>query len=410
MTFYSARPEPVGETSPPPERMYLTFRYKLLVSKTQRRALENILENQRLLYNAALQERVEAWRKARVRISFFDQCKSLTQIRKADEILAATPANVQRWTLDRVNQAFLGFFGRVRRKKGKVGFPRFRPMSRWKTFGFKEMSGIRIDFGRVRPRIRMNGVPASLRIHYHRLLPKDAEIHTCSFTKDIDSWYVCLQISTVKKSPRRMVRGVGVDPGIKTLISLSDGTKIGNSKPLKRRRKQLRVLRRALTRCKRGSNRRKKVREHLAKEHRRIRNFRSTKLHQVSAFVTNRYDFIALEAASITGLARGRLAGEFQDAGWGRLFDQLRYKAERAGARIFMVDRRYTSQICSGCGACVPKSLDDRTHSCSSCGLELDRDINAARVILARAVVGPGLVNEGRRTMRRAGNFSLAPA
>jgi putative transposase len=118
------------------------------------------------------------------------------------------------------------------------------------------------------------------------------------------------------------------------------------------------------------------------------------------------YDVIAIEALQVKGLARSNLAKDVQDASWTKFISFLRYKAARAGARLIEVDPRNTSQDCSGCGAKVPKELGDRQHECPHCGLSIDRDLNAARNILHRAGVGPGLRNVAGCGMRASGNLS----
>ncbi|MGY3582214.1 transposase [Bradyrhizobium sp. USDA 4341] len=124
--------------------MFLTYRIKLAPTRGQYAVLAGLCEAQRQLYNAALQERRDAWAKRKVSISRFDQCKSLTQIRSFDPDYGDVPANLSRWTLGRVDDAMKGFFGRVKRGQ-KVGFPRFRSRSRWDCFGFAEWAGIRLQ-------------------------------------------------------------------------------------------------------------------------------------------------------------------------------------------------------------------------------------------------------------------------
>ena len=118
----------------------------------------------------------------------------------------------------------------------------------------------------------------------------------------------------------------------------------------------------------------------------------------------------AVEALQVKALARSGLAKDVHDASWAKFISMLRYKAEKAGARLIEVDPRNTTQDCSGCGAKVPKELGDRQHECPHCGLSIDRDLNAARNILHRAGVGPGLRNVAGDGMRAGGNLSELPA
>jgi len=114
-------------------------------------------------------------------------------------------------------------------------------------------------------------------------------------------------------------------------------------------------------------------------------------LHQAAARLVRDYDVIAVEKLNVKGLARSALAKDVHDASWAKFISMLRYKAACAGSRLIEVDPYDTSQGCSGCGTKVPKSLGDRLHKCDDCGLVMDRDLNAARNILHRAGVGPGL-------------------
>lgn len=390
----------------PPRTMVLTYRYRLLPRTSQHRRLETICEEQRLLYNAALEERIGAFRKAGKSITLFDQTKSLAEWRGFDEEAAALPSNLQRWTIAKVNDAFTGFFSRIRRKNGKAGFPRFRSMSRWRSFGFREFSGLTLDG----PHLRFKGMPGRLRLHLHRQLPKAAKILSATFTRCGGQWHVAMQVRVPAGGRRALRHAIGIDPGLTHLATLSDGTRIRNSRPGRRGRKRLRVAQRRLSRCQKGSMRRRKVKARLAREHRRIANARDTHLHQVTARLADEFDFIAVEKTNLKGLCRSGLAASFHDAAWGMFIQKLRYKAERAGALLFDIDARQTSQQCSGCGRLVSKELSVRRHDCPHCGLSMDRDENAARNILARAVVGPGLANAVLKNKRRAGNIGLKAA
>jgi putative transposase len=126
-------------------------------------------------------------------------------------------------------------------------------------------------------------------------------------------------------------------------------------------------------------------------------------LHQASARLVRDYDAIVVEKLNVKALAGSRLAKDVHDASWARFISMLRYKAEWAGARLIEVDPHNTSQDCSGCGTKVPKGLADRRHDCPNCGLSIDRDLNAARNILNRAGVGPGLRNVAGCCGMRAG-------
>src|SRR5881394_2270056 len=187
----------------------LTFQYRLLPTKSQHRALERILEQQRQLYNAALEERIDAYRKAAITRSYIDQCKALTEWRQSDPDAAALPSNLQRWTLTRLDEAYQGFFRRVS-KGGKPGFPRFRGKARFDTFGFREFRGIRFEDGRL----RFKGMPGGIRAHLHRPLPDGTSIRCCVFRREVKGWFVGFAVVVPEALIRRGGRAVGVDLGI----------------------------------------------------------------------------------------------------------------------------------------------------------------------------------------------------
>jgi putative transposase len=349
--------------------MILTYCYRLLPSKPQHRALEGSLESQRQLYNAALEERIGAFRNAGITRTYIDQCKALTEWRQSDPEAALAPVCQQRWTLKQLDEAFRGFFRRAK-AGAKPGFPRFRGKGRFASFGFREFSGIRFEHGRL----RFAGMPGGLRVHLHRALPEGARIRSCVFRRDDKGWKVGFAVDILAAPQRPSTRAVGVDLGLSTFAALSDGGFVPSL--------------RAAARC-----------------HAQAARARLDFLHQASARLVRDYDVIVLEKLNVKGLARSALARDVHDASWARFISILRYKAACAGSRLIEVDPHDTSQDCSGCGIKVPKKLHDRWHECPHCGLSIDRDLNAARNILNRAGVGPGLPNVAGCGMRAGGNL-----
>ena len=381
--------------------MLLTYRYRLLPTKRQHRTLEAIVESQRQLYNAALEERIGAYSKAGLTRTYFDQSKALTEWRQSDPEGRALPVNLQRATLKRLDDAYKGFFRRVK-AGGKPGFPRFRGAGWFDSFGFRQFAGISLKAGRL----RFKGMPGSLRIHLHRPIPAEAAIKSCTFRRDAKGWHIALSANAPEASLRKSGRAVGIDLGITTFAALSDGGFIPSLKAARRGERRLRLAQRALSRKKRGSRNRLKARAVVARCHCATTHQRANHLHQASALLVRKYDVIAVEALNVKALSRRRLAKDVHDASWARFISMLRYKAEKAGARLVEVDPQDTTQDCSVCGTKVPKGLGDRLHECPQCGLSIDRDLNAARNILHRAGVGPGLRNvAGSCGMRAGGNL-----
>jgi putative transposase len=383
--------------------MILTFHYRLLPSKAQHRALEHILESQRQLYNAALEERIGAYRKAGRTLTYFDQSKGLTEWRNSDAEASHLPLNLQRATLKRLHDAYQGFFRRVH-TGGTPGFPRFRGRGWFDSFGFREFVGITLKNGRL----HFRGMPRGLRVHWHRELPRPC-IRSCTFKRDNAGWTVGFTTEMKEGDPRDARAAVGIDLGLKTFAALSDGGFIPSLRAARRAERRLRIAQRTMSRRARGSRGWHKARALVARCHEATAHRRRDHLHQASARLVRDYDVIAVEKLHVKGLARSALAKDVHDASWAKFLSMLRYKAEKAGVRIIEVDPHFTTQDCSRCGAMVRKGLTVRRHDCPDCGLSMDRDLNAARNILNRAGVGPSLLNVAGCGMRAGENLRLHP-
>lgn len=377
----------------------LTYKYRLLPTRKQHEALTAILDSQRTLYNAALEERIGSYRATGNSRTYVDQCAALTECRRDLPEMTALPLSIQRGTLRRLDEAYKAFFRRAKSRKGKAGFPRFRGKGWFNSFEFNEFRGIRFD-GK---RLRWVGVPSGLRVHLHRKMP-GGKILTAKFKRDHKGWSVCLAVRVDAPEKRVVTSAVGIDVGIKTLAATSDGLLIPNPRAARRAERELRRRQRALARCKRGSNRRRKVRAQVTRCHAKVTNTRMTSLHQISAMLVRRYDVIAVEALNVKGLSRGILARDVRDASWSKLVDLISYKAARAGKHLIKVDPKYTSQTCPECDSVKAKTLAERVHECA-CGYVADRDVAAARVILSRAGMGPGIGNVGQWAVRRSGKL-----
>ena len=348
--------------------MLLAYRYRLLPTRAQHARLRAALEHSRQLYNAALEERIDCYRKTGRGRSYFDQCAGLTELRADGSPYAAS---MQRASLKAADNAYRSFFRRG-------GFPRFKGKDRFKSIGFADQCGWAVEGDKLRAK----GL-GQIRFHIHRALPGRAK--SLRIKREGRHWYLSLVVD-VECAARNERPPVGIDAGISCLAALSTGETAENMRPYLRAMRKLRTKQRALSRRQRGSKRRGKARAAVAAIHLQIRRARDTYLHQVSASIAKRFGLIAVESLNVKGLANGILAREVRDASWAKLFDFLRYKAERAGGRFVEVDPRYTSQTCPKCGVVEPKALSEREHRCP-CGCVEDRDVAAAKVVLLRAVV-----------------------
>lgn len=356
--------------------------------------MRETLERMRELYNAALQERRDAYRATGKAPTCYQQQKSLIEVRAARPEYQAIHTHLLQDALTRLDRAFQAFFRRVKAGE-KAGYPRFRGKGRYRTFTFKDVShgnGAKLVSGGRR--VRLAGI-GNVKVKLHR--PYEGRVKQVSVTLDGDGhWYVALSCDDVPAKPMPVTgREVGVDVGIATFAALSDGTMVANPRPLETARREMVRAQRRVTRRKRGSNRRRKAVRVLARKHCRVRNARNDFHHKVALDLVRRYDRIAIEDLNVKGLAGGMLARQVADAGWAQFARILASKAESAGRELVRVDPRGTSQLCSACGAEVPKDLSVRVHRCPHCGYTADRDINAARNVQRRGHRRRGGVADG---------------
>ncbi len=374
----------------------LSYRFLLKPKAKQHRALNSLLETQRLLYNEVLAWKQHIWEVYKIGVSLYELHAWMTK----QERFKHLPCNLKRATLNRADAAFQAFFRRC--KAGKApGYPRFKSADRYKSFGFNEFCGVRL----VGSRLHSKAWPGGIRVNLHRKL--SGKPKACSIKKEGARWYVCLQTASPEKNCiGHAVNPIGIDVGLKSLATLSNGEKIDNARFTRKHEVNLRIIQRSLSRCHRGSAGRIKVKAKLARAHEKIADCRNTYLHQASAKLVRKFDFFAVENLNVARMVRSTFAKSILDASWTTLLTYLTYKAENAGKRVVSVDPRGTSQTCL-CGASVPKKLSDRVHSCSSCGITEDRDVHSAKVILQRAVDGPRKPNVAADRKRASRNIHL---
>ncbi len=367
--------------------MVMAYRYKLRrPSKASVAKCESALEVCRELYNAALQERIEAWEKQRKSVSFAEQCAQLPQIKPLRPDVAEVHSQVLQATLRRLQRSFENFFRRVKAGDAKAGFPRFKSRLRFDSFTYSQ-SGFRIEGDKL-----YLAKIGSCRIRLSREI--EGAIKTCTIKREADGWYVILTAEVEAKPLPKTGATVGVDVGLENFATLSNGETIANPRHLRKAEKKLKTAQRSVSRKKkRGANRRKAV-VLLAKQHLKVKRQRQDFAHKTSLNLLQRFDEIAIEDLNIKGMVKNHhLAKSISDAAWGTFIQTLESKAEEAAKRVWKVPAAYTSQECSGCGHRMKKTLAEREHRCSECGLQLHRDHNAALNIQARAVpLGMGTV------------------
>lgn len=370
--------------------MLRSYTYVLRPLAAQRAELHRWREQCCTIYNAALEQRRDAWKKQRKSVSLYDQYRDLTDLRREPDF-KSVPAWVQRSPLRRVDLAFQAFYRRC--KAGQTpGFPRFKPRDRYASFdlGTDPVKVERADHKRGSGYVHVPRM-GKVRFKEHQPLCGDVRCVSLRFDRAKDRWYVRIVCDIGPAPEKRIVSSVtGIDLGLKEFAVLSDGEAIPNPRHFKRGDESLARAQRVLARKRRGSNSRHRARQSVGRAHARIANQRLDFHRKTAKQLCQRFDLIAHEALNVRGLSRGILSKSVADVGWGSFLRILHSKAEEAGVHVVAVDPRNTTQSCSACGTLVPKGLGDRVHACA-CGLTLDRDHNAALNILARGLrASPG--------------------
>lgn len=382
--------------------MLRVYRYRLYPTRAQDVTLRETLSRQRELYNAALQERRDAYRNHGLSISKGMQERQLKDVRVVRPEYKSIHTHLLQDTLHRLDKAFKAFFRRVKAGEEKPGYPRYKGRGRYRTFTFKDVAnrnGVRIVAGGQR--VELTGI-GRVKVKLHR--PIAGTVKQVSVTLNGDGhWYVAFACVDVPADPLPVTgASVGVDVGLKTFATLSTGEEIANPRPFVRAQKRLADAHRRVARRKKGSARRRKAVELLGRQSDRVARARRDFHHKEALKLVRRFDTIKVEDLNILGLAAGMLAKHVLDAAWGLFFTILASKAESAGRELHRVDPRGTSQECSRCGATARKALVVRIHICPECGLVLGRDHNAAINVEKR----PG---HGRRRRGEQWHVPLIP-
>ena len=333
--------------------------------------LDEFLRQQTELWNAALAERIDAWRKAGKTVTGYDQCKSLTAIRAGEERFRQFPLHPQRSILRRLDRAFTAFFGRVKAGQ-KPGFPRFKGRDR----------GVR-SFDIPSPVIRDGSLHVK-GIGRFRLPSLPAgEIAAARVVKTPLRVAVQFMVAVADR-PRAPDAPVGIDMGLKERAVLSTGEAVP---AVRLDRRALKRRQRVLARAKKGSGARRKKLRSVQRAWERMKVSERNALHRISASIVARHNCIAIEDLAVPNMMRHpTLSRSIAEQQWGRLAEQLAYKAESAGGQVVRVAPRHTSTDCHACGHRQSMPLRVREFRCGGCGLATDRDLNAARNILRRGI------------------------
>lgn len=360
-----------------------SFQFRLQPTKKQQKLLNDQLAECRWLYNEFLAQRKLAFEDLEMPLSKYQQMMLLPLLKEERPSLNNVHSQVLQNVVDRLDKGFQAFFRRCREGK-EPGFPRFRGEHRYSSFCYTQ-SG----FSFVDGELKLSKI-GSIRVKMHR--PLEGEIKTCTLKIDASgNWSVSLSCELEPKPKAPKEESVGIDVGLENFATLSNGKVIDNPRFFKKSEKILAKTQRKLSKLEKGTPERKKQRKIVAKTHEKIRNQRKNFCHKISKGIIDQYQCICVEDLSIKEMIEGSYCAKgIADVSWNQFLRFLTYKAEDAGRQVKFVNPAYTTQDCYRCGDRREKKLSERMHSCSCCGYEVSRDLNAAQNILALGLDGLG--------------------
>ena len=368
--------------------MERAFKYRFYPTQEQETLLRRTLGCVRLVYNRALAFRTEAWYQKQERVGYGQSSSMLTEWKKEEELsfLNEVSCVPLQQGLRHLQTAFSNFFA------GRAKYPNFK----------KKRNGGSAEFTKSAFKFRDGQVylaksTVALPIRWSRQLPQGSEPSTITVKLEPSGrWTVSLLVDDLTIQPLPSIdKAVGLDAGITSLITTSDGEKVANPKHFAKGFKRLRKAQKALSRKQKGTLNREKARRKVAKVHAQIKDARQDFLHKMTTRLVRENQTIVAESLAVKNMVKNRkLAKSISDAGWGEIVRQLAYKSLWYGRTFVQLDRWFPgSKTCSSCGHQVDSlPLNVREWDCPKCSAHHDRDVNAALNHLAegRSVLACG--------------------
>jgi putative transposase len=390
--------------------MIITFQYRIKPTPEQVAIMETWSELLRRHWNFSLAQRLDWLNRTRCqvdrcsivsepigdipgRVDYYSQQSALKETKKLFPEYANIYSEVQQMNLQRLDKAWKRWL--VPDKTGKRGGrPKFKKRGEKPSFSFSRVNHPKAACFLEGDILRIPKI-GSIPIIVHRPIEEGFTLKTATICFKADGCYVSISAedATIPEArPLDEVRSaVGIDLGLKVFLATSIGEFVPVPQIYRKAQKHLARQQRKLAKKKDGSNNRSKAKTRVAKIHQRIARQREMFHYQVAHQLCRNYDLIAVEDLNIRGLARTKLAKSIYDVSWGKFLTILESVVVKYGVHLVKVNPHNTSQNCSGCGTKVPKTLSVRLHQCPKCGLEMDRDENAAINILVKALNAVGL-------------------
>lgn len=354
--------------------MIRSFKYRLYPDKDQQTLLDKHFGATRLVYNLGLETKMMSYNGSKSTLTFFDLSKQLVDLKKEYKWLNEVSAQSLQSSLRNLDDAYEKFF------KGTTGFPTFKSKSAKQAYQCPQ--DVRFKDGKLSiPKFR-----SGINIELHRPFKGTIKRATISKTPT-GKYFASLTCDSHEAVPEKqnINKAVGIDLGIKTFATLSDGTKFENPKHLNKSIDKLKWLQRQMSKKKKGSSRYKRFKLRVAKAHEKVANQRKDFLHKLSDAITKRFDTLCIEKLEVSDMLKNHmLARSIEDCGWGIFGSFLKYKSEQRGVNLFQIGRfEPSSKTCPTCSTVNNTlALSDREWTCFSCNTLHDRDVAAAVNIL----------------------------
>jgi len=354
--------------------MLKSYKYKLKPNQEQIVLLNKHFGSVRFIYNYFLNEKRKEYERNKNTINYYDNCKSLTELKKQEDYIWLNEINSQslQTSLKYLDNAYIGFFNK------RTKFPRFK--SKKSKNSFKVPQFVKLEKGKLKIPKFKDPIDLILSRTF------DGRIVNCTISRTpTNEYFVSFLVETEHIKLRKTGKSIGIDLGLKDFVITSDGYKYKNNRYIKKYEKELKKHQKHLSRKTRGSNRYEKQRLKVAKIHEKITNSRLDNLHKVSTDLVKKYDVIVLEDLNIKGMIKNhKLSKNIADVSWSKFIELLTYKSEWNDKEIVRIDRFFpSSKTCNICGYINQNlKLEMREWTCPSCDTKLDRDLNASINIL----------------------------
>jgi putative transposase len=360
----------------------LSYVFPLYPNREQREELELTLETCRIAYNSLLEE----LHKQQIPDRSAMQHK-LVEMKKSNPGFGKVYSKTLQYECYRLFSN-LSALRSLKKKGRKTGRLRFKGKEWFKTIVYNQ-SGFRLEkVTEKRSIIHLSRI-GSISIKTHRAV--EGSVKGLIIKRSCGRWYLILQTDARRKDIVHGSKEIGIDVGIESYLTDSNGIKVQNPKTLEKYRMDLASAQKELSRKRKGSANRAKAKRRMERLHRRVTNARNDFLHKTSARLVRGCRFIAVERLDIKGMMErpNYNARNIADASWNRFLQMLRYKAESAGCGVVEVDPANTTRMCSSCASLQEMPLYKRVYDCGACSMSMDRDCNSAINILKKAYAGP---------------------